>query len=97
MQRLTIDISWGSLWKVLFFLILVSLLAVSFQILIGLFLAVIISSGLEYFIDFLERQGVPRTLGVVLIFLVCALLLTVLAYTVIPLLDRKSTRLNSSH
>ncbi|HEY4525771.1 MAG TPA: AI-2E family transporter, partial [Candidatus Paceibacterota bacterium] len=56
------------------------------KILMGLFLALVISSGLEFIVNFLERRGIPRTLGVVMIFLASILLVIILVYTVIPLL-----------
>lgn len=84
MERKALEISWGSLWRVLFFVILVSIMFSGRQILLGLFLAIVISSGLEIIVDFLENRGLPRTLGVVLIFLLAILALIILVYTVIP-------------
>jgi len=55
------------------------------QILLGLFLAIIISSGLESLVDFLEKFGIPRTLGVILIFLISLFLVIVFIYTIVPL------------
>jgi len=86
MQGTKLEISWASLWRVLFFVVLVAVLYSGRQILLGLFLAIIISSGLETTVDFLEKIGVPRTLGVILIFLVAILLIIILIYTVIPLI-----------
>lgn len=66
------------------------------NILMGLFLALVISSGLEFIVNFLERRGLPRTLGVIMIFLTSILLVIILVYTVIPLLivDINSALLN---
>jgi len=54
------------------------------NVLLGLFLAIVISSGLEIVVDFLENRGLPRTLGVILIFLAVLLVFIILIYTVIP-------------
>jgi predicted PurR-regulated permease PerM len=86
MQRFSFEIGWGTLWKLFFFVLIVSLMVISVQILLALFLAIIISSGLEFLISFLERRGVPRAVGVIFIFLMCASLVVILAYTLVPLL-----------
>src|SRR3989344_7619004 len=80
------EISWGSLWRIFFFAVIASAFFAGYQIFLGLFLAIVISSGLEFLVDFLERRGVPRTLGVVLLFLAIALGFVIFAYTVIPFL-----------
>lgn len=70
----------------LFFVIIASILYEGLSILLGLILAIVISSGLEVIVNFLERTGVPRTLGVILIFVAAALIVLILIYTVIPVL-----------
>ncbi len=79
------EISWASLWKILFFFVFVYILFSGKQILLGLFLAIIISSGLDIVVDFLEKKGVPRMLGVILIFLVGLISITVFVYLIVPL------------
>ncbi|MDO8536886.1 MAG: AI-2E family transporter [bacterium] len=85
MDKRVLEISWASLWRILFFILFVIILFSGRQILLGLFLAIIISSGLETVVNFLERQGIPRTLGVILIFLVALFIVIILVYAVIPL------------
>ncbi len=80
------DVNWTSLWRILFFVAFAFLMYSSVNILMGLFLALVISSGLEFIVNFLERRGLPRTLGVVMIFLVSILVVIILVYTAIPLL-----------
>jgi predicted PurR-regulated permease PerM len=86
MDKKTLDISWASLWRILLFILMVAVLYLGRQILLGLFLAIIISSGLESLVGFLEKFGIPRTIGVILIFVVALLLVIILIYTVIPLI-----------
>ena len=81
-----LEVSWAGLWRALLFVSLAALMYLSMNILLGLFLAVVISSGLEFLVNFLEKRGIPRTLGVILIFLVSALSVIVTVYTVLPLL-----------
>jgi predicted PurR-regulated permease PerM len=86
MERRYHEISWSTLWRVLFFLALAALMFKSLVILEGLFLAIVISSGLEFLVNYMERKGLPRTIGVISIFLLSAIGIIVLVYAVIPLL-----------
>lgn len=81
-----LEISWGTLWRILFFVVFVTVLFLGRQILLGLFLAIIISSGLESPVNFLERRGIPRTLGVISIFLFAILFFIIIIYAVVPLI-----------
>jgi len=84
MEKRIIEVSWISLWRVLVFALFVAALYIGREVVLGLFLALVISSGLEVVVSFLERKGLPRTFGVILVFLMCLLLLSLLMYTVIP-------------
>jgi predicted PurR-regulated permease PerM len=86
MERRIIDISWSSLWRIFTFLIFAVILLFSRDILLGLFMALVISSGLDALVDFLERQRVPRSLGVILIFLLAGIVITITIYFIIPFL-----------
>jgi predicted PurR-regulated permease PerM len=84
MEKRIYEISWMSLWRVLFFVAFVSVLYLGLRVLLGLFLAVVISSGLEFLVNFFERRKVPRSLTVILIFLLAALLVILVVYALIP-------------
>lgn len=85
METKSLEISWVSLWRLLFFVAFAVIMFKGMQILLGLFLAIIISSGLEAVVDLLERRGIPRTLGVILIFISGLILVIILVYAVLPL------------
>lgn len=86
MDKHVIEISWASLWRILLFVIFVAVLYLGRQVLLGLFLALVISSGLDFPVDFLEEHRIPRTLGVIIVFLASALILIIIAYRVVPFL-----------
>jgi predicted PurR-regulated permease PerM len=86
MERKAIEISWRSLWRVLFFLALGALVFAGIKVLLALFLAIVISSGLEFIVNFLERRGLPRTLGVILVFLFAVILFIAVFSVVVPVL-----------
>src|SRR3989338_5007779 len=85
-EKKTLEVSWGTLWRVLFFVLFAAVLYSGYQILLGLFLAIIISSGLEGVVNFIEKKGITRTLGVIIIFFIAFFLVIVLVYTVVPLI-----------
>lgn len=84
MEKRSIEISWVSLWRVFIFLIFAFTLYLGRQILLGLFAAIIISSGLDFIVDFLEKRKIPRTLAVILIFLGFMLAVAIVIYLIIP-------------
>jgi predicted PurR-regulated permease PerM len=86
-EKTTFEISWATLWRVLVFVAFVAVLYDGRQIVLGLFLAIIISSGLEGIVDFFEtRISLPRSVSVILIFLIALIIFVAVVYTVIPFL-----------
>jgi predicted PurR-regulated permease PerM len=84
-EKQTFEISWTSLWRVLIFVALIGIFYQGRQIFLGLFLAIIISSGLEGIVDILEKKvNLPRSVSVILIFLVALIAFILLVYTVVP-------------
>jgi predicted PurR-regulated permease PerM len=86
-ERHTFDISWGTLWRIAIFAALIGVFYQGSQIILGLFLAIVISSGLEGIVDVLEEKiKLPRSVSVILIFLAALIVLILLVYTVVPFL-----------
>lgn len=84
-KRQSLEISWATLWRILVFVVFVSILFLGHQIILGLFLAIVISSGLEGVVSKFERIGLPRSLSVILIFLAAVSVVILLVYMVFPL------------
>jgi predicted PurR-regulated permease PerM len=85
MERHSLEISWASLWRIAVFSVFAIVIYLGHQIVLGLFLAIVISSGFEGLIDVIERRlRVPRSLGVVLVFLAAILLIALIFYAVVP-------------
>ena len=85
MERHSLEISWGSLWRIAIFLAFAVVIYLGHQIVLGLFLAIVISSGFEGIIDGIERRvHLPRSLCVVIVFLATALIVVIFLYAVIP-------------
>ncbi len=85
MEKIKLEITWSSLWRIFVFGLAVWLFYVGHQVFMGIFLAVIISSGLEGIADRLERWGIPRVVAVILVFLVIVLAVILLLYAIVPL------------
>ena len=84
-ERKIIEVSWSSLLRILFFILIIAVMYTGLNVMLALFLAIVISSGLEVAVNFFESKGLPRTFGVVLIFLIAILAISIVLYTVIPL------------
>lgn len=85
MENRVLEISWASLWRILFFIILVVFIFMAKNVILGLFLAIVIASGLEVPIDILEKRRIPRTVSAIFIFLFIVLVIAVLLYAIVPL------------
>lgn len=85
MEKDKFEISWKSLWRILFMAILVVIIFLAQQALIILFLAIIISSALHGPVSYLQRKKIPRILGTLLIFIVVLTILAGVLYTIVPL------------
>ncbi len=79
-----IEISWLSLWRVLFMMVFTVALFLIKDVLMILFLALVISSAIDAPVSFLERRKIPRILGALLIFIFALAVLALLLYIVIP-------------
>ncbi|MEK7062135.1 MAG: AI-2E family transporter [Patescibacteria group bacterium] len=80
----SLEISWLSLWRVLFMLIFAVALYYLREVFVILFLALIISSALDMPISYMERKKIPRILGALITFIFVLGLLAFLLYIIVP-------------
>jgi predicted PurR-regulated permease PerM len=85
MNRLRLEITWSSLWRIVAMVALIALLYTIKETIIVLLLAILISSALEPVVERLVKWHIPRILGTVSIFLIALALLALLIYTIVPL------------
>lgn len=81
----SLTITWGSLWKILFMMILGAALFLLRDAIIILCLALVVSSALNAPISFLERKKFPRIFAALLIFILLIAILAFLLYTIVPI------------
>jgi len=79
-----IEISWGTLWQVLAFIVITILFFAARGVWGVLFAAIVISLGLDPAVSFLEKRGVHRILGTILVFVITAGILSTAAYLIVP-------------
>ncbi len=79
-----LKIGWGSLWKVVLMVILVTILYVSKNVLLAAILALIISAALDPFVSYLERKRIPRIIGTLAIYILAIFLIAMIIYIVVP-------------
>ncbi|PIR98708.1 MAG: hypothetical protein COT88_00100 [Candidatus Colwellbacteria bacterium CG10_big_fil_rev_8_21_14_0_10_41_28] len=85
MGEKTLDISWRSLWRVILMLGFVVALFMMRETIAVLLLALLVSTIFDRPVDFLERKGIPRILGTILMYLATLIVLAILFYTIIPI------------
>ena len=79
------ELSWDSLWRIFFMLILAVVLFLALDVLVALFLAIVISSALDPVVSWLEKKRVPRLLGTLGLYLIVIFLLALVVYAIVPI------------
>lgn len=82
--KVQLEISWSSLWRVIFVFLAVVFIYFAKDIVLAVLLSIIISSALDPLVSWLEKHKIPRILGTVLIFAFLILLVAILLYIIIP-------------
>ena len=80
-----LNISWGSLWRVFFMIILAWIIFMASDILIALFLAIVISSAIDPWVSRLEFKRIPRILSTLIVYIIGIFIIALIIYTVVPL------------
>ena len=79
-----ITISWETLWRVVAMLVLVVALFMVREVVVLVLIAVVLSSAIYAPVRYLEDKGIPRTLSVLVIFLVAAAVIGLVLYALVP-------------
>jgi len=83
-KRILIDISTGSILRVLVVLIALWFVLIMRDLIAILFISLILAAGFSPIVDSLKRKGVPRTLTIILLYLILIILLGAFIYFVLP-------------
>ena len=79
------EITWNSLWRIVIMVTAVSMAYFMREVVAVLFLAIVISSALDAPLNWLERQKIPRIMGILFIMASVFSIVALLIYTVVPI------------
>lgn len=86
MEKMQIEISWASLWRVLLMIVFVALVLYLRNVVAIIFLAIFISTALNGIVSRLEKTfRLPRILATILVFLAALTLIAFVIYTIVPI------------
>jgi predicted PurR-regulated permease PerM len=74
-KKIQIEISTLTLFKILFFIVLVAILVFLRDVVLLLLVALILASAIDPWVDWLNRRRIPRTLAIFLIYLLAILII----------------------
>lgn len=97
MEKRELEISWGTLWKVVATVVIIVFLYLAHEAMLMLLFALVISSALDGAVSWLENKRVPRVIGASLIFITVMLIIGFILYEVIPLIYMEIARLLESY
>ena len=86
LERKTIDISAGTVWRVLLIVLLVWFLFLIRDTLFLLFFAIVVVSATQPIVNQLERKRIPRAVSAVTLYLLVFFVLGLVLYLIIPIL-----------
>lgn len=83
-EKVTFEISWGSLWRILAVFAFILFAYLAKEAVIAFIVALVIAAGLDGFVGRLEKLNIPRILASIIVFLVLFAVLFFLIYSVTP-------------
>ncbi|MFA4871463.1 MAG: AI-2E family transporter [Patescibacteria group bacterium] len=94
-KNITINISSLTLMKVLFIIALVGLLFYIKSVLLIIFVALILASALDPWVDWLQKHKIPRSFSILLIYLVLLSVIGGIIYLIIPPIVKEVNQLTA--
>lgn len=90
-----LDIGWGTLWRLFAFILITFILFEARSIIGALFVAIVISIGVDPFVSYLEKYKISRLFSTVIAFLAGLLILSLTLYSVLPVIITEIVSLSS--
>ncbi len=79
------EITWASLWRIVLMIAAIGVVFVVREVVAVLLLAIVISSALDAPLNWMEKQKVPRIMGILFILVSGIAIVAMLLYTIIPI------------
>lgn len=83
-RKITFDISYTAFLKIILVAVLFLVLYLVREIILMMFVAIVIASGIDPWIDFLQKRKIPRWVSTLFIFLLLVGILILIIYVLIP-------------
>ena len=83
-KKITFDLSSSSFLKLIAFVVLVIFLYLVRDLLLMIFVAIVIASGLDPLIDFFHKRRIPRTLSLLVVYTFLIAIITLIIYVLVP-------------
>lgn len=83
-KPISINITTMSIVKVILFFLLLYFLFLIKDILVALFVALVLASAFDPWVDWMQQKGIPRALGIIFIYLVLFLVFSFAIYLIVP-------------
>ncbi|OGY43715.1 MAG: hypothetical protein A3B89_02850 [Candidatus Buchananbacteria bacterium RIFCSPHIGHO2_02_FULL_40_13] len=83
-QKITFDVSLSALFKISVLFLIVFFLFFVRDVILIIFVALILASALDPWVDFMQKHKIPRGLGILMIYLVAIIILAGTVYLIIP-------------
>ena len=84
-ERMVVEISWGSIWKVLAIFAFALFIYLAKEAVIAFVMALVLAAALDGFVSRLEKWHIPRILATIIVFLVFFAVLFFAIYSVTPI------------
>lgn len=94
-KSITININSGTFFKAILFILLAIFLYLVRDLIAVVLFSVVIASGIEPAASWFQKNKIPRTLAVIIIYLLAFLLLGLIFYTIIPIIFSEFSSLSS--
>lgn len=86
MNKVNLEISWNTLWRVMIFLGVLALIIVAKEALGALFIAIVVSLAINPAVAWLRKKGIHRILGTLIVFLFIIFIFLITIYFIVPVI-----------
>ncbi len=83
-KKIVFDLSSHSFFKLIAFVILVIFLYLVRDLLLIIFVAIVIASGLDPLIDFFQKRRIPRTISLLVVYIFLVAIVALIIYVLVP-------------
>ena len=95
-KQSTINISTATILKIVVIFLIISFLYLIKEVLLIIFVALILASAFDPWVDWFERKKIPRSLGILIIYIVLFAVITFAFILIVPPISKDVTQLSEN-